>query len=319
MLSLKKIVISLLALVLIIPVTGFGYIYFKLGTMHEDNSEISGITDDSSYKQVNGITNILLVGIDARNLNENSRSDSMMILTIDNANNSLKLTSLARDTYVDIPGHGMEKLTHAYAYNGISTLLETVEQNFEIDLNGYAIVNFYTFVDIIDTLDGVEVTVDSNEIRELNKYIPESYEFDKNKNKGSMEYVRSSGTQTLKGYQALSYSRIRKADSAFARDERQREVIQSIMKKASSAPVSKYPELMDSILPYVKTNFSPSQMLNLGFTVYKIGNFDINQLQFPILEHSTGGNVGNSGWVLQWDKDENLQILHDFIYEDKLN
>jgi len=314
--TLKKIVVSLLTLVIAIPAIGFGYIYYKLGTMHESGS---GISDSTDFKQVNGITNILLVGIDARNLDENSRSDSMMILTMDKVNNSLKLTSLARDSYVEIPGHGMQKLTHAYAYDGINTLLETVEQNFEIDLNGYAIVNFFTFIDIIDTLGGVDVTVDSSEIKELNKYITESSKFDQNKDSGSIEYVDSPGTQTLKGYQALAYSRIRYNDSAFGRDGRQREVIQAMMKKVSSAPLTKYPDIMNSVLPYVKTSFSPSEMLNLGFTAYKIGNFDIKQLQFPVLEHSTGGKVGNSGWVLQWDKYENLQILHDFIYEDKLN
>lgn len=312
--KLKKIVAILFVLVVLIPAAGFGYIYYKLGTMHE-----GGISTETDFKQVNGITNILLVGIDARDLNESgSRSDSMMILTIDKANNSLKLTSLARDSYVDIPGQGMQKLTHAYAYDGINTLLETVEQNFEIDIDGYAIVNFFTFIDIIDTLDGVDVTVDSGEIKELNKYIRESSKFDQNKDNDSIEYIDSEGTYTLKGYQALAYTRIRYNDSAFGRDERQREVIQSMMKKVSAAPITKYPDIMDSVLPYVKTSFSPSQMLNLGFTVYKIG-FDIKQLQFPVLEHSTGGIVGNDGWVLQWDEDENLPILHDFIYEDKLN
>ena len=316
MTALKRLVTILTILVILIPASGFGYIYYKLGTIHVNDSTTAGITENSSYKQVNGISNVLLVGIDARNLNEQSRSDSMMILTIDNVHKSIKLTSLARDSYVDIPGHGRQKLTHAYALGGINTLLETVEQNLELDIDGYAIVNFYSFVDIIDTLGGIEVTVDPHELKEVNKYIPESYAFDKSTDKGPMEYVSSTGTQTLKGYQALSYSRIRKSDSAYARDERQREVMQSIAKKASDMPVTKYPEMLNTILPYVKTNFTPTQMLNLGFTVYKIGNFDIKQLEFPILEFSTGGNLGSAGWVLQWDPNTSLPILHRFIYDD---
>jgi len=314
--ALKKLVITLLILTVIMPAAGFGYIYYKLGTIQVTDQDLSGVINETDYNESKGITNVLLVGVDARNLNEQSRSDSMMILTMDKVHKNLKLTSLARDTYVDIPGHGKQKLTHAYALGGINLLLKTVEENFKLDINGYSIVNFYTFVDIIDTMGGIEVVVDSNEIKELNKYIPESYAFDKSKNKGPIEYINRPGTQTLKGYQALSYTRIRHNDSAFARDERQREVIQSIMKEASSLSVSKYPDLMNSVLPYVKTNFSPSQILSLGLSVYQIGNFDIKQLEFPILKYSEGGKVGNDGWVLQWDEDSSLPILHDFIFQD---
>ena len=95
----------------------------------------------------------------------------MMILTVDSKNKSLKLTSLNRDTYVDIPGHGEEKLTHAYAYGGVNLLVETIENNFEIDIQNYAVVDFYSFMDIVDALGGVEVDVHKNEINEINKFI----------------------------------------------------------------------------------------------------------------------------------------------------
>ncbi|MBC8630934.1 LCP family protein [[Eubacterium] tenue] len=312
--NLKKFVIALLVLVILIPAGAFGYLYFKLNTMY-DSSTDSKALNDTKYKEVNGITNILLVGTDGRTLEESSRSDSMMILTIDNKNKSLKLTSLARDTYVNIPGHGEQKLTHAYAYGGINLLVETIEDNFKLDIQNYAIVNFFSFMDIIDTLGGVVVDVKPNELNELNKFIPECYKFDKNPNKGPMEYVSNSGTQKLNGYQALSYGRIRKNDSALERDRRQRAIIQGMIDGIKNLPVTKYPELVDSILPYIKTNMKPTTILSLGATALTIGDFNIKSLEFPMEKYSTGGIYKNAGWVWRYDADKCLPILHDFIFD----
>ena len=312
--NLKKFVIALLVLVILIPAGAFGYLYFKLNTMY-DNSTDSKALNDTKYKEVDGITNILLVGTDGRTLEESSRSDSMMILTIDNKNKSLKLTSLARDTYVDIPGHGEQKLTHAYAYGGINLLVETIEDNFKLDIQNYAIVNFFSFMDIIDTLGGVVVDVKPNELNELNKFITECYKFDKNPNKGPIEYINNSGTQKLNGYQALSYGRIRKNDSALERDRRQRAIIQGMINGVKSLSVTKYPELVDSILPYIKTNMKPTTILSLGATALTIGDFNIKSLEFPMEKYSTGGIYKNAGWVWRYDADKCLPILHDFIFD----
>lgn len=313
--NLKKFVIALLVLVILIPAGAFGYLYFKLNTMY-DNSADTKALNKTDYKTEKGITNILLVGTDGRTLDEASRSDAMMILTIDDKHKSIKLTSLARDTYVDIPGHGMQKLTHAYAYGGINLLVETIENNFKLDLQNYAIVNFFSFMDIVDTLGGVIIDVQPGEINELNKYIPECYEFDKNPNKGPMKYIENSGTQKLNGYQALSYSRIRKNDSALGRDNRQRQVIESMMSGVKNLSITKYPELLDSILPYIKTNMKPTDILSLGTTVLGIGNLSIKSLEFPIEEYSTGGIYGNAGWVWRYNEDKCLPILHNFIFDD---
>lgn len=313
--NLKKFVIALLVLVILIPAGAFGYLYFKLDTMYDNNAD-SKLLNKTDYKEVKGITNILLVGTDGRTLEEASRSDSMMILTIDNKNKSLKLTSLARDTYVNIPGHGNSKLNAAYAYGGINLLIETIESNFKLDIQNYAIVNFFSFMDIVTTLGGVVVDVKPNEIEELNKFIPECYELDKDKNKGPMEYVKHSGKQKLNGYQALSYGRIRKNDSALERDRRQRELIQGMMEGVNNLPITKYPKLMDTILPYIKTNMKPTTILSLGATVLEVGNLNVKSLEFPMEEYSIGGSYKNAGWVWRYDEDKCLPILHNFIFND---
>lgn len=310
---LKKMVITLLILVVLIPAGAFGFLYYKLNSIYDKGNDNS-VLDTTDHKTEKGITNILLAGTDGRNIDENSRTDSMMILTVDNKNKSLKLTSLARDTYVDIPGHGKAKLNAAYAYGGINLLIDTIETNFQLDIQNYAIVNFFSFMDIVDTLEGVTVNVQSNEINEMNKFIPECFKF--GKYSGSIEYVKSSGYQKLNGYQALAYGRIRKNDDALERDKRQRSIVQGLVDGFKSLPLSKYPDLVDTILPYVKTNMKPTEILSLGTKVLGIGDLSIKQLEFPMEQYSTGGIYGNAGWVWRYDADKCLPILHDFIFND---
>ncbi|CEQ10473.1 LytR family transcriptional regulator [[Clostridium] sordellii] len=311
--NLKKFVIALIVLIILIPAGAFGYLYFKLDSIYDKNAD-TDLLNKTNYKQEKGITNILLVGTDGRTLDEASRSDSMMILTVDANNKKLKLTSLARDTYVDIPGHNKAKLNAAYAYGGINLLIETIESNFKLDIQDYAIVNFFSFMDIVDTLGGVTVDVRKSELHELNRYINDCYNLNKNPKKGSIEYINNSGVQKLNGYQALAYGRIRKDDSALERDRRQRSMIEGLMTGFKQLPVTKYPELVDTILPYIKTNMKPTKILSLGATILSFGDLSIHQLEFPMEEYSIGGIYENAGWVWRYDPDKCLPILHDFIF-----
>lgn len=329
--KLKKIIILLSSLVVIIPLCAFGYFYSKMNSMYEssdtsqdmsldeieelmkeDNIENTAILDDN-------ITNILLIGSDGRSSSERGRSDAMMIATIDEKHRSIKLTSLARDTYVKIPGKGYEKLNHAYNYGGATLLMKTIENNFGVGISNYVNVNFTSFIDIIDALGGITINVKSSELSELNKYIPECYEASNNKKNSRMKLVEKSGSQTLNGYQVLSYSRIRKNDSAFERDGRQRQVLQSLLNEISTMSFGEVTKVANAIFPYVKTNIKPMDMLKYIGKVLKIGNFDIKQLEFPIAEYSKGGIVKNKGWVLQFNSSKCLPILHKFIFEEDTN
>jgi len=310
--GLKKLVILLAILVVLFPAAAFGYVYFKLNVMHDDTADES-ILNETNYQSEKGITNILLAGTDGRPGEENSRSDAMMILTIDSKNKSLKLTSLNRDTYVNIPGHGEEKLTHAYAYGGANLLVETIENNFELDIQNYAIVDFYSFMDIIDALGGVEVDVQPNEINEINKFIRnETYKW--SGETAPMELIKHSGVQKLNGYQTLAYARIRKNDSTQERDRRQRQVIEGLMTAVKDLPITKYPNLLDTILPYVKTNMKPTEIIGLAGKVLGIGNLSISQIEFPFENSSTGVTLPKAGYVIKYDE-SSLDTLHDFIFK----
>lgn len=324
---LKKIVILLACLIILLPASAFGYLYFKMNLMYEEDDYTSDSSTEIEYEEDiqndavldDNITNILIIGSDERNPKERGRSDAMMIATIDEKHKSLKLTSLARDTYVKIPGRGYEKLNHAYSYGGAKLLTKTIENNFGVGISHYVNINFTSFIDIIDALGGITLNVQKSEIQELNKYIPECYEASSNKKNKKMELISSPGKQVLNGYQALSYSRIRKNDSAFKRDGRQRAVLQSLLDEVSTMSFGEATRVANAVFPYIKTNIKPMEMLKYMGKVLKIGDTEIKQLEFPIAEYSKGGILKGKGWVLQFDAKKCLPILHKFIFGENVS
>lgn len=262
------------------------------------------------------IYNVLLIGTDSKNFEEIGRSDSMMILTIDSKTKSIKLTSLARDTLVNIPGHGYEKLTHAYAYGKSDLLLETVEKNLKIDINDYVAVNFNSFIDLVDILGGVEIDIHEKEISHLNDVIVNSFNLS-NKEAEEPQFIRSDGKQLLNGYQALAYARIRQIDSIYERDKRQRDVLKSIANKLVELPISSYPKVIKKMLPYVDINISIPKLITLATTSKEIYNYEIKQMEFPLQDYRESGKLSkDNSFVVKWNKTENLKVLKDFIYSE---
>lgn len=316
--KLKKIIIGLVLLLILIPVGTYGYINFKLKDATVESTYTSKLED------VKGVTNILLLGTDGRKGETAFRTDSMIILTIDSNNKNIKLTSLARDTYVDIPGKGKGKLNTAYFWGKESLLFETIENEFGIGVDKFAIVDFNSLMDIIYVLDGVEVDVSQNEISQLNKYTKECYEISDNPKKGQLQLITNTGKQTLNGYQALAYTRIRYNDSAINRDERQREVIMAIVEKYKNTSLTKFPALIDSIIPYVTTNLNSKDILGLASDAISILSSKplseaMIQAEFPIIDgiHTKGGSYKNAGWVWLYDINSTV-VLKDFIYNNIL-
>ena len=309
----KRVAFILIGVIVTICLSGFGYVYFKLNKMYVKDEAVKSTEEQGTM--VEGITNILLVGTDGKYIEKWNRSDSMMVVTIDSKNKDIRISSIARDTYVDIPGYSTEKLTHAYAYEGIDLLREVFKVNFNLDIDKYIAVNFVSFMDIMDELGGVEVNVEEKDIKEINKYIDACYGYYKNKDEKDKEYITKSGVQRLNGYQALAFSRIRYTDSAFARDNRHREVAESVYKEFAQKGVETYKKCADIILNNTKTNISPIEMMNLAYTVLKINDKDIDQFQFPLEEYRNGHIINKQkGWVLEWDKEPNLEAWHKFIF-----
>lgn len=269
---------------------------------------------ERDIKEYKMIENILLIGLDGTNDKLPKRSDTMIILTIDKLNKSLKLTSLARDTLVKTPGRGEEKLTHAYAYGQEELLMQTINENFDLDIKDYAVVNFKSFIDIVDIIGGVDINVNEKEIHHLNEVIKECYGVNHEDTK-NIEYITSSGNHNLNGYQALAYARIRKLDTIYKRDERQRLILTNIAHKLSDVSISKYLQIAKSILRHIKVNIAFNKIIDLAFIAHELASYDISQLEFPISEYREEGRIGEKGtYVVKWDKNKNIELLHQFIY-----
>lgn len=286
----KKIVISLLLVLIILPLSVFGYLYFKItkkNTGTEENLQA-------------GITNILLLGTDGRENEAAYRSDCMMILTIDNTHQSIKVTSLARDTYVDIPGQGKGKLNASYFWGKDQLLFKTIKNEFGIDIDKFVQVDFDGLVDVINTIGGVDVDMTEKEMEALE--ISDT----------------SSSVHTLTGEQAISYCRIRDIDNAIYRDGRQRKIILGVASKFMSMPKSEYPDMIKTLLPCVSTNIGFVEILNLAYNAYDIVSkgVEIKQAQFPIIDevHSKGGTYKDAGWVWLYDKNSTV-VLKQFIFD----
>lgn len=306
----KKVVLSLVMVLVILIGTVLGF-YKHIKNKIYVKKEPSISNNDSEFKEVEGITNVLLIGVDARDLDEPCRSDSMIIATLDNNNKKVKLTSLFRDTLVDIPGHGEAKLNSAYMLGGPELLMKTVKETYNVNIDKYIIINFWGFETIVDYIGGIEVDVKDYQLEELNKYIGES-------TGGNDCPVEKTGIQTLNGKQALSYARIRyNVGDEYERTDRQREVIFKVIEKLQNTKPSKYLGVMNTMLEYIKTNIDPLEALNMAYTIYKFPSLDVEQLQIPLVALSETRNYKELGSVFLMDRLQNASILYNFIYENK--
>ncbi len=252
--------------------------------------------------------NVLLVGIDARESDEASRSDTMMLVTLDNKNKQIKLTSFLRDSFVEIAGRNYwSKLNSAYFVGGIQTLSDTLEMNFKVDIQYYALVDFEIFTTIVDSIGGINVDVTEKE----SYYTYHS---------GSVNVpvrIEAGENVLLNGEEALWYSRIRYLDSDFHRTQRQRKVITAIVDKASKMSITELYALAEKIIPLVKTNMSSNQIMSLGLAAVKdrVYSYPIVQHQIPADGTWSDKTIQGVGASLVMDMEQNQQLLHSFLSE----
>lgn len=303
----------LLVLLITIGLTIFFKFFNKLDRVDLDKSNL-GITDSSElskYSNFKDIKNIALFGIDAPN-GENGRSDATMILTIDPVHNKIKLTSLMRDSYVAIKGNGEDKLNHAYAYGGPELAIRTINENFGLNIEDFATVNFSSLPKIINILGGVDIEIRQDEIEHINFVL-----VDVNNITGEKSpMLTSAGMQNLDGNQALAYSRVRAtAGGDFERTERQRVVLSALFNKVKEKPISSFPSLISKILPFVQTNLTSSDILAIGTKMIGVGNGTLEQQRFPKDDYCYGDYV-DEVWYLMFDKNATTQQIRDYLFDD---
>ena len=305
----KGVLIGLIV-VLIIAVGIGSYVLAKLGMidrMHIDENELSCV-------DVDGYINILLLGVDSRNMEniEGSGADAIMILSIKEETGEVKLMSVYRDTYLkfgDTDTYG--KITDSNRGEGPAMVIKSLNQAMDLNISKFVVVNFGAVADLVNAVGGITVDVQEEEISELNKYTAQTAN-----NIGQKEYrlVEKAGEQELEGVQAVSYGRIRKGvGDDFKRTERMRVVLEKVFEKLKTMSIGELNKLLDTMLPHVKTNLSNSDMLGLAT---RLVDFNIKSGKGWPYE-VTGGYIDGVSYVFPDNLTENTIKLHQEMFGQK--
>ncbi len=292
----KKLVAWFLVPILLLTITGTAYgayLYNKAASTLDNSFESIGLSSKREAKVNPKVdnTSILFIGVDdseSRKYNESTRSDALILATFNRKNKSIKLLSIPRDSYVYVPKKDRyTKITHAHAYGGPQVTVETVENLLDIPVDYYVRMNFYAFIDVVNALDGIEVEVPY----ELNE---------KNAEDQNNAIHLEPGLQTVNGEEALALARTRKQDSDLLRGQRQQEIIQAMIKKATTVhAVAKYPDIIEAVGGNMKTNLTFTEMKTFVEYATARNDLTIDTLQLE----GTDGRENNS-YVFNLDQDK---------------
>lgn len=305
----KKLVIVLVVIFLVIMAALYamvGSVYKKMNYEKVDSYSLEPMKED-------GVINILLIGNDSRENGEDGRSDAMILVSISNKTKTITMTSLLRDMYVEIPGHDGNRLNAAYSYGGPELLMQTIEQNFDIPVHRYALVNFQAFANLVDAVGGVDLELSNEEVNYVNGYLVE-YNMLENRPEGT-DYLDTSlsGMIHLNGPQALAYTRNRYIGTDFARTERQRKVLSAVMKKMPATLAVNSGELIDGLFPNLTTNLTQNECFSLSLNGSKLLTYELVQQAIPA-EGTYSNATIRSMAVLEVDFEANKKILKESIY-----
>ena len=303
----------LLAVLTTLAITVGLFVYRFLFSYTYDNS-LEGLSDEDlavSAKPASGITNIALFGIDTRP-DELTRSDCMMVMSVNADTGTIKLISLMRDSEVEIEGHGTQKLCHAYSYGGPELAIKTINQTFDLNITDYAEVNFVQMANLIGEVGGVDIDVSEAERVEANKYIKEYYEsFDM-----EPELIEEAGYQHLNGIQAMTYARIRKGGTGddWGRVERQSIVLEAMFETVQDKSITELVAMMPRLLPYVTTSLKKSEMVSLAKGLFANGQPQMEHSRVP--KDGEWEYGGSQEQYIVYDLDKAAQDINDYIYGD---
>lgn len=304
-----------LAAVLIIVLLLAALQYYFVGVIYNKMNYESIESVAMAPMKEEGVVNILLIGNDSRENGEDGRSDAMILLSINSKSKKLYMTSLLRDIYVDIPGHDGNRLNAAYSFGGAELLMETVEQNFDIEVNRYVLVNFEAFANLVDAVGGVDLELSSEEVEYVNAYLWE-YNILTERPEGT-DYMDTSlsGLIHLNGPQALAYSRNRYMGTDFGRTERQRKVLSAVIKKLPAAVVTNPREIIDGLMPNLTTNLTRGECYRLSFLAAQFLGYDIVQSSIPQDGTYKNATIRDMA-VLEVDFEANKRYIQENIYGD---
>lgn len=268
-----KIVLTLIIILAVLLGTAYWYVTNKLGKLNKvdiDEADLGISTETSS--NLSKYRNIAIFGVDSRSddYGVGNRSDCIIIASINNSTGEIKLISVYRDTYVNIKGHGLDKITHAYSYGEAPLAINTLNRNLDLNIKEFVTVNFDSVAKAVDQLGGVKISVTSEETKYINTYIDETAKVTGK----AANHITQAGTYNMDGVQAVAYSRIRyTAGGDYKRTERMRTVIEAMFTKLKTKNVAEINSFADKILPCVYTNISSGDLISMipSMAKYKVG------------------------------------------------
>ena len=313
--GLKIFLIILLVLVIFIlglGVAGYTFVNGKIGKMQKENIDTTAVGINEETKQeLKGYRNIALLGIDSRadDYGLGNRSDCMMIASINQETNEIKLISVYRDTYVYVMENGtkrLDKITHAYSC-GAQNTLKSLNEAMDLNITEFVTVNFDAVIAAVDSLGGVYIDIDKSEIKYVNDYIDATSESSGVKS----SHITHSGRQKLDGVQAVSYTRVRyTAGGDYKRTERMRTVVEAMLSKAKTLNVGQLNSFADTILPKIRTNISTSEIWGL---IPKLALFKVTEsIGWP---YDTKGITLDRWYGVPVTLQSNVERLHKEAFE----
>ena len=257
-------------------------------------------------------TNIALFGLDTRqagSLGKGNRSDTIMVASINNDTKDVKIVSIYRDSYLNLANDKYRKCNEAYSVGGPEQAVAMLNMNLDLKIDHYMSVDFLAVSEVVDLLGGIEIDVDEYEIEHLNNYTVETSKVTGKKT----QKLTKTGLQTLDGVQATSYCRIRyTAGDDFKRTERQREVLETIAKKAKTMSVSQLDEIVKKVFPMCATNMTVDQLLAIAANGLSYNIVGTSGFPFDVVTDS----VGSAGsCVVPVDMEKNVKQLHTYLFD----
>jgi len=255
--------------------------------------------DDVNVISKEGVINVLLIGQDTRQEGIKGRSDSMMLLTIDKTAKKLKITSLMRDMYLQIPGYSDNRINVAYYFGGYDLLKATIEKNLGITIDHFVEVDFFAFQKVVDILGGIYIDLNEEEALALKSW-------------GHRTVV---GRNRLDGAAALSYCTMRYVgNSDYERTQRQRRALSAIYDRLKeNITVPKIVELVDAILPLVTTNMTNGEIMSHAMGLYGMNAEGVEQYRLPLDGTFTPAYINGMAGLIP-DLEKNREYLWEIIY-----
>ena len=316
----RKLILFIVEIIILIIVAGALYVYSKLNLFNRKELDQSKVGKNEVSKETQqtfeGNTTIALFGLDNRDqgVYDTGNSDVIMVMNINNDTREVSLVSVYRDTYLNIAGEGEEekfrKANAAYSAGGAEQAVTMLNRNLDLDIDNYVAFDFKSVAEAIDILGGVEIDIESQaELDYLNDYISYTSEYVG----GSDEMIDHLGKQTLNGVQAVSYARIRyTAGGDFKRAERQRRVLNELIKKAKDASLTELNELVSTIFPEVSTDLTQKDIISMMPVMLKYDMANSGGFPYDKTTDTPSKKIGSI--VIPCDLESNVIQLHKQLF-----